>query len=353
MSVLRVFLNSFVRTLGRLLVYILLGIVFSFFVLNKDVHADMATPQEIIFNGSTFSTYYEIPVVYTSRDLRIQINDRLRNFNTIGTENTNLILDICASGKLNIWRTSAAGSSCSSSCFSQLIQIKQIPNLVCRTYTYNDNKAYRIVLPINLWNMSSVTSPELDNISFDDRITLSNPTSHDIYASIYGAYYSSIGFDINNQDALFNDLNQTQQNILNKQNEINNNINDVKNGVTDINSSINNSDTTDATNDANNFFNNFSTNTHGLTGIITAPLNAINSLTSKTCSSLVLPLPYVDKNLTLPCMRSIYDVHFGDFMTLYDTITLGIVSYWVSVRIFSLVKDFKNPEHDEIEVVDL
>lgn len=233
MNFLKVFYNSFFRTLGRIIVYILLGVLFSVVLSKIDVHADMATPQEITFDNTIYETYYEIPVVYTTRDLRIRINDRLRNFSSIGTENTNLILDICASGKLNIWRTSAAGSSCSTSCFSQLVQIKEIPNLICRTYTYNDNKAYRIVLPINLWNMSGVTSPDLDNISFDDKITLSNNTSHDIYASIYGAYYSSIGFDINNQDALFNDLNQTQQNILNKQNEIinsqNNNTNNVIN----------------------------------------------------------------------------------------------------------------------------
>lgn len=306
MSVLRVFLNSFVRTLGRILVYILLGIVFSFFVLNKDVHADMATPQEITFDDTTFNTYYEIPVVYTTRDLRIRINDRLRNFNSIGTENTNLILDICASGKLNIWRTYAAGSGCSTSCFSQLIQIKQIPNLTCRTYTYNDNKAYRIVLPINLWNMSGVTSPELDNISFDDRITLSNSTAHDIYASIYGAYYSSIGFDINNQDALFNDLNQTQQNILNKQNEINNNINDVKNGVSDINSSINDSSSPnlDSLNNSAGWL-----PAGPIDSILNLPLTFLNSLTtnlSKTCTPIDLPLPYINKKLTLPCLSTIY-----------------------------------------------
>ena len=244
------FFSSFFRTLGRIIVYILLGLVFSTILSKIDVHADMATPQEITFDNTTFSTYYEIPVVYTTRDLRIRINDRLRNFSTIGTENTNLILDICASGKLNIWRTSAAGSSCSTSCFSQLIQIKEIPNLTCRTYTYNDNKAYRIVLPINLWNMSGVTSPELDNISFDDKITLSNNTPHDIYASIYGAYYSSIGFDINNQDALFNDLNQTQQNILNKQNEIINNQNNNTNNIID-----------NQNNNTNNVINNQNENT--------------------------------------------------------------------------------------------
>lgn len=116
---------------------------------------------------------------------------------------------------------------------------------------------------------------------------------------------------------------------------------------------ITNDDSSGASGSAGNFFSNFNTNTHGLTGIITAPLLAIQSLTSQTCEPLVLPLPFVNQNLTLPCMRPIYQQFFGDFMTLYDVITLGIISYWVLVRIFALVKDFKNPEHDEIEVVDL
>lgn len=141
--------------------------------------------------------------------------------------------------------------------------------------------------------------------------------------------------------------------VINAINGLNSGLNDVNNSVNDINNTINNSDSSGATNDAGNFFNGFSTDLHGLTGIITAPLNAINSLTSKTCSPLVLPLPFIDIDLTLPCMRSIYVEYFGGFMTLYDTITLGIVSYWVMVRIFSFVKDFKNPEHDEIEVLDL
>lgn len=123
--------------------------------------------------------------------------------------------------------------------------------------------------------------------------------------------------------------------------------------IDDITDSINDDNVSGATNKASNFFSNFTTNTHGLTSIITAPLSAIQSLTSATCSPLVLPLPFVNSNLTLPCMRPIYVDNFGGFMTLYDTITLGIVSYWILVRIFALVKDFKNPEHDEVEVMEL
>lgn len=101
------------------------------------------------------------------------------------------------------------------------------------------------------------------------------------------------------------------------------------------------------------FFNDFTTDTHGLTAVITAPLSLIESITSSACSPLVIPLPYVHKDLTLPCMSNIYSNYFGSFLSIYQSITFGIVAYWVLVRIFNLVKDFKNPDHDEIEVLDL
>ena len=129
--------------------------------------------------------------------------------------------------------------------------------------------------------------------------------------------------------------------IINKQEELKNSINDDK--------------TDEATSKAGEFFSGFETNTFGLTSIITAPLNLIGSITSSTCSSLGLTIPFIQKNntLKLPCLSSIYQEHFGAFLTIYQTITFGIVAYWVCVRVFALVKDFKNPDHDEIEVLDL
>lgn len=116
---------------------------------------------------------------------------------------------------------------------------------------------------------------------------------------------------------------------------------------------LNDDNVSESSSTGSDFFNNFNTSDHGLTGIITAPLNLITSITSKTCSPLVLPLPFVNQSLSLPCMSSIYSQYFGSFYDIYKIITFGIVAYWVCVRIFALVKDFKNPEHDEIEVVDL
>lgn len=119
------------------------------------------------------------------------------------------------------------------------------------------------------------------------------------------------------------------------------------------NDTLKDSNTQEAQNSAGGFFNDFTTDTHGLTAIITAPLSLITSITSSSCSPLVIPLPFVNKDLTLPCMGTIYSNYFGSFLSIYQVITFGIVAYWVCVRIFNLVKDFKNPDHDEIEVLDL
>lgn len=119
------------------------------------------------------------------------------------------------------------------------------------------------------------------------------------------------------------------------------------------NETLKDDNTQGAQDSAGGFFNDFTTDTHGLTAIITAPLSLISSITSSSCSPLVIPLPYVDKDLTLPCMGAIYSDYFGSFLSIYQVITFGIIAYWVCVRIFNLVKDFKNPDHDEIEVLDL
>lgn len=119
------------------------------------------------------------------------------------------------------------------------------------------------------------------------------------------------------------------------------------------NETLKDDNTQGAQDSAGGFFNDFTTDTHGLTAIITAPLSLISSITSSSCSPLVIPLPYVDKDLTLPCMGAIYSDYFGSFLSIYQIITFGIIAYWVCVRIFNLVKDFKNPDHDEIEVLDL
>lgn len=104
----------------------------------------------------------------------------------------------------------------------------------------------------------------------------------------------------------------------------------------------------------NGLIDSFGSDTFGLSSIITAPLYLINQLTTSGCVDLTLPIPFLEnKTLTLPCMYSVYSNILGDFFPIYQMITFGFVSYWVVVRILNLVKDFKNPDHDEVEVMDL
>lgn len=136
--------------------------------------------------------------------------------------------------------------------------------------------------------------------------------------------------------------------------ETQNKLNNIDTSINQVDDTLNNSDSSNATNSAGSFFSGFTTDTFGLTSIITAPLNLITSITSSTCSPVGLPIPFMEgQTLNLPCLRGIYEQHFGNLLDIYQIITFGIVAYWVCVRIFALVKDFKNPEHDEIEVMDL
>lgn len=106
--------------------------------------------------------------------------------------------------------------------------------------------------------------------------------------------------------------------------------------------------------DTYDFFKNFKTNDHGLSSIITSPLQAIKNLTSSTCNSLNLPIPFSKgQTISLPCMTSIYENKFGIIYTMYKTIVTGYIGYWICVRIYTLIKGFKDPDDDKVEVLDL
>lgn len=190
-----------------------------------------------------------------------------------------------------------------------------------------------------------------------------NDVNYYSFTDFYGVYIAdTIPRDITvpNYTAEFNDVSyrigqveSTQQEIITKQNEIMKEQQNTTNAVNKVDDTLKDDNTQQAQDSAGGFFNDFTTDTHGLTAIITAPLSLISKITSASCSPLVIPLPFVDKDLTLPCMGAIYSQYFGSFLSIYQVITFGIIAYWVCVRIFNLVKDFKNPDHDEIEVLDL
>lgn len=196
---------------------------------------------------------------------------------------------------------------------------------------------------------------------FDFSITFSSSTDFRLMSL---SFYDSLP-NIDNSTGTIIDQNNT---IINKQNETNSKLSENNQKLQEVKDRLDhNNQLQKETNDTikdpgvdgaqkkgEQFFSGFSTDTHGLTSIITAPLTLIGNITSSTCSPLALEVPFLDgQSLTLPCMSSIYKKHFGSFLNVYQIATFGLVAYWVCVRIFALVKDFKNPDHDEVEVMDL
>lgn len=121
----------------------------------------------------------------------------------------------------------------------------------------------------------------------------------------------------------------------------------------EIKDKITDSDTSSSQDTAGSFFDDFKSDDYGLSDIITMPLTFIKGLSNASCYSLDLPLPFVEQNVQIPCMTSIYENYFGSFLTLYQTITTGFIAYWVCVNIYRLVKNFKNPDDDKVEVMEL
>lgn len=120
-----------------------------------------------------------------------------------------------------------------------------------------------------------------------------------------------------------------------------------------LDDTLNDDDTSSSENQIDGFFNNFEDNHHGLSSVITAPLVFIRNLLNHSCSPLRLQLPFVDSVVNLPCMKSIYQQHFGLFFNLYQTITTGVIAYAVLIRIFATIKGLQDPQNDKIEVFNL
>lgn len=132
-----------------------------------------------------------------------------------------------------------------------------------------------------------------------------------------------------------------------------NKIDKVNDSINSVNNTLNNSDTDSAQEQIDSDFNDFDIETHGLTLVVGAPIRLFRSLLTNQCTALTIPLPFVDQNIVLPCMSTIYTQHFGGFLTLYRLITDGVIGYWVCIKTFKKVKDFLNPIDEKVEVFDL
>ena len=69
-----------------------------------------------------------------------------------------------------------------------------------------------------------------------------------------------------------------------------------------------------------------------------------NSTTS--CSPIIIDLPFVSDNIVLPCMTEVYEDISPQFLSFYQLITTGLISFGVIINVFDTISILLDPTTD-------
>lgn len=196
-----------------------------------------------------------------------------------------------------------------------------------------------------------IIKPSSRPVSYEGSFYLNISNEHSVEFINY--YANPGGFPMNNNQSYTSDLNELKEILRSSNSSIKDSIDKNTEENKKTNDLIENTDTSDSQTKGANFFKDYNSNAHGLSGIITAPLKFLQSLTGAKCNPLKFNLPFVKKEVQLQCMKSIYQTHFGVFYTLWQTITTGLIAYTVCLNFYKKIRDLQNPNNDKIEVLNL
>lgn len=162
----------------------------------------------------------------------------------------------------------------------------------------------------------------------------------------YRVYLLSAFEEQNNDSALLQQMTNQNNTIINQNEQIINNGNQTNNTLNDDN-------VDESTNKATDFFNNFDSGDTGtLTDIISLPLDFLDKL-NNSCSPIVLPVPYMG-DITLPCLQT-YLLSFipESFLNLIKLLVNGFLTYKIVISLVDFINSLKDPNNDDLEVMDL
>lgn len=147
----------------------------------------------------------------------------------------------------------------------------------------------------------------------------------------------------NNGQNIVSAVNQTTTAVTG----VNNRINDLRTEQAQRQQELMDDDTTQGETDISDFMTTFDDGADPtLSGIIVKPLEFIQALTTTACTPLVLPLPFVNEDLTLPCGRAYINQFAPQLIALWDIIAVGLIAYRMATHLFVLIHEFKNPDND-------
>lgn len=152
-------------------------------------------------------------------------------------------------------------------------------------------------------------------------------------------------------------INQNQEQI-NQNNQIIEGQGKIFNSIVNLTEEFKNSQ--DATNDLissedidsnDSFFSDFQTNNHGISSMITIPLEYVNSWTN-ACSPVTIPV--LDTSFTFPCLSSTYKRYLGnELYTIIQIIVSGPLAYAIILYYIKSINHTQNPNDNRLEVTDL
>lgn len=198
-----------------------------------------------------------------------------------------------------------------------------------------------------VFNSGSIMNVKCEKVSTNDSKPTISAWFSTIDASDYGIsksfnWYQSSNITKGDMDELVQSQKDTQEAIKKQTEETKKQTDTIKD-----------SDTTGAKDTVNGFFGDFKEEDFGFSDVLTAPLVFFRNLLGHSCDPLKFQMPIIHDEVTLPCIKPIYQQYFGLFFNLYQTITTGVIAYWVIIRIWATVKGLQDPQNDKIEVFKL
>ena len=324
MNFLKVFYNSFFRTLGRIIVYILLGLVLSSILSKIDVHAD------VILNGSTLNYKDYIYVGAGNTIFEFDTDDVLYTADQVPQ---NYLATFCSSDdKITSWYSNISNDG-----FPHDLNIYKT-NIPCQ-YSTSDYAGGRITY---FYGKSFTCSVNGDTCHTWGKWTFYS----------YGGSYQLLNFITTNDDISIDFssgavISQNEQ-IINQNQQIINQGQQTNDKLNDINGSINNDNVDDPSSSINSFKDKLATN-GVITELIGLPvtlftkvLNSVNG----TCSTYNLGSLF-GTDLILPCVN-IQNYLGSALWSIIDVLISGLFVYSISRKFIKVFESMSSMNEGDV-----
>lgn len=375
-------IGSFFRTMGRVIAYLVIGFIIATLVSKSDklsslffmsVKAD-TTPNYWITNTDV-PTYFDLFDCTESACNRVDssnyTNEMIELNETGGRQFTVTTRQYNLQGNGIVIRTSSNARYNVGYLYQTTFYVcsdaimDNATNTIYPSYygdAFTNNNVFQSSNSYNLSGLPGL-APQWNNCyAFS---TIFSPGENGTYINLrlkstsrINGYYALVGFKSESLGLYSGEVKSIVQNsgfaTASSVDEVKQATNEVKQEIKSTNDTLNNADTSGAQSDADSFFNGFDEgDTGSLMNLVKLPLKFLNSL-NNSCQAIELNTGFIGK-YRLECLSTTLYNQSG-FSGLFNIIKLilnGVVMYGCIRKIISVVQKLKNPDDDEIEVMDL